>query len=211
MTIADWVALLVAVPGVIAGMAAIPRGPNRPLLVGACVVLLLTAMALGIFTVIRPSAAASPAQAQDTEASGDVSTPSTAGVSSTTARPAADVVRWHGQVTITSNGVDLDTVPPTQAVGDAYDIIIGAGNQDQVQDTGTGGPINIASWNGSSFPTRQQCADQIDTNPAMAITVSPGDIVCVQTQAGRIAALDFTSVSDNYGPDVVQATVWQLP
>jgi hypothetical protein len=41
--------------------------------------------------------------------------------------------------------------------------------------------------------------------------VRPGDVVCVQTQAGRIAALKFVSVSDNYGPDVAEATIWQLP
>lgn len=212
MTIADWVALLVAVPGVIAGMAAIPQGPNRPLLVGACVVLLVTAMALGIFGVIRPSAAASPAQAQAAGASGPGITPSTAGATGTPVRPTRDAVRWHGQVTITSNGVALDTVPPTQGVGDERDIVIGAVNQDQVGDSGVGSvPINTAPWNGSSFPTRQQCADQINTNPAALITVSPGAIVCVETQAGRIAALKFTSVSDDYGPDVAQATVWQLP
>jgi hypothetical protein len=37
MTIADWVAVLIGVAGVVAGMAAIPEGTNRPMFVGACV------------------------------------------------------------------------------------------------------------------------------------------------------------------------------
>jgi len=212
MSITDWVAVLLAVPGVIAGMAAIPRGPNRPVLVAACGAFLVTALVLGAFATVRPPAAANAAQPQETTASGPGSTTSPGGVTVSAARPKPDVVRWHGQVTITDNGLELDTVPPAQAVGAADDIIIGALNQDQVGDAFAGSvPINIAPWNGSSFPTRQQCADQVDTNPAKLITVSPGDVVCVQTMAGRTAALKFTSVSDNYGPDVAEATVWELP
>jgi hypothetical protein len=194
MTIADWVALLVAVPGVIAGVAAIPEGSNRPLLVTACGVFLVAALALGAFAAVRPSAAASTAQAPGATAPSSVRATSTAHATASPARPKPDLVRWHGQVTITSNGLDLDPVPPTQASGSDWDITIGALNQDQVGDADAGSiPTNTAPWNGSSFPTRQQCTDQIDTNPAHLITVRPGDIVCVQTQAGRIAALQFTS------------------
>ena len=70
MTIADWVAVLVAVPGVISGIAAIPQGPNRPVLVGACGAFLVTALGLGVFATVRPSPAKGVAQAPDAATSG---------------------------------------------------------------------------------------------------------------------------------------------
>jgi hypothetical protein len=121
------------------------------------------------------------------------------------------VVRWHGQVTIDiDRGINLDPVPPAQGfAGPESDITIGGGGYDQL-GAGVLGD-NIALWSGSSFPTRQQCSDQVSTNGVSAVTVRAGYVVCAKTQAGRIAALKMVTVTDSYNPDVADATVWELP
>jgi hypothetical protein len=216
MTIADWAAVLVGIAGVIAGLGAIPERPGRPFLTGVCGALVATAVCLGVFGMTRPAPGGTAAPAQAT-AAGSAAPPASGTASparghASPARPRPDVVRWRGQITLVYlHGIELDPVPPTQGNDIQYDITIGSVAEDQVTDGGQTMAINTAPWTSPSFPTRQQCADQIDTNPEATITVRPGDIVCVQSAAGRIAALKFVRVSDNYGPDVAQATVWELP
>lgn len=120
------------------------------------------------------------------------------------------VVRWHGRVTISpSTGLELDPVPPKPGNGTDSDINIGPSGQDEISDSATSLLVNTAPWTGAAFPDQGQCSLQLSSSPQAVITVRPGDIVCVQTAAGRIAALKFISVTGHHGSDVAEATVWQ--
>jgi hypothetical protein len=124
--------------------------------------------------------------------------------------PGPGTVRWHGRVTISpSTGLELDPVPPKPGNGTDSDINIGPSGQDQISGSATSPLVNTAPWAGPAFPDQGQCSLQLESSPQAAITVRPGDIVCVRTAAGRIAALKFISVTRAHGSDVAEATVWQ--
>lgn len=126
--------------------------------------------------------------------------------------PKSDVIRWRGRITITfPYGIQLDPIPPHPGTGSLdFDIGVSGGGEDRVSDDSPLNGLNIASWPGSSLPSRKECSIKIDTNGASDITVRAGDIVCVKTTAGRIAVLKLIRVRDNYEPDTADATVWEL-
>lgn len=120
------------------------------------------------------------------------------------ATPGPSTVRWHGRVVIpASGGLELDPVPPKPGSSADSDVVAGSyGQQDQISGS-------AAPWTGPAFPSQGQCSAQIASDVQFLITVRPGSVVCVQTAAGRIAALKFISVTGDHGSDVAEATVWQ--
>jgi hypothetical protein len=120
-------------------------------------------------------------------------------------------VRWRGLLTIRfPNGTALDPVPPHEAHSIAEaDVDVDATQQNSLTGGGIG-VTNTALWTSSAAPTRQECSDQIDTNPQVHLPVRSGSVVCVRTAAGRIATLSVVQFSsDNYGSCRVNATVWE--
>ncbi|WBO65593.1 hypothetical protein [Streptomyces camelliae] len=69
--------------------------------------------------------------------------------------------------------------------------------------------VNLAVWQGQKMPTRQACSDLISTQGVWMVEVQKGTVICLKTQAGRIAVLTITSTSDSFSTGVMaQATVW---
>ncbi len=59
------------------------------------------------------------------------------------------------------------------------------------------------------MPSRQQCSDLISTQAIETVEVKKGTVVCLQTDAGRIAVLTVTSTSNGFNTgEMAQVTVW---
>lgn len=119
-------------------------------------------------------------------------------------------VRWQGRVTIPpSGGLALDPVPPKPTSGSRADINAGPAGQDWITGGENGDGLGVAPWTDHTSPNETGCLTQLAASPQSKITIRPGTMVCVQTAAGRTAALRFITVAGNHGDDVAQAVVWQ--
>ncbi|MEV6425642.1 hypothetical protein [Streptomyces sp. NPDC051662] len=101
----------------------------------------------------------------------------------------------------------LDEKPPKL---DRYsaDVHLGLINPPRISSD-TGSDINLALWPEQRMPTRQECFDLISTQGVWRVEVRQGKVVCLKTQAGRIAVLTVTSTSNSFSTGVTaQATVW---
>jgi hypothetical protein len=122
----------------------------------------------------------------------------------------AGPVRWQGRVTIPpSGGLELDPVPPRPGSGSSADINAGPAGQNWITGTENSDGLGIAPWTGAAFPGQAGCLTQLISSPQSKITIRPGAMVCVQTAAGRTAALRFVSAGGQRGSDVAEAVVWQ--
>jgi hypothetical protein len=131
---------------------------------------------------------------------------------SSAALSGSNVVRFQGQVLITANEVDLDSVPVDN----------GASSQASVYDSSTGlgadpyqlsalpyGSATLATWTGSSTPDRTQCYDQVATQGVNDLPVTNGTMVCVITAQDRVALIKVVDDQADNGEGIMaDVTVW---
>lgn len=119
-------------------------------------------------------------------------------------------VRWTGQFLLRMiNGADLDTVPPSAATGPAGNYNKGDLFYDNREALGNwlyAGNTPVAVWRSSGKPNANACTDAITTVGLSKISPEPGQVLCVATTAGRIAALKV--VEAQYGGVLFDVTVW---
>jgi len=120
--------------------------------------------------------------------------------------------QWQGQVLITSNYVDLDSVPVNNGTvvqsGAVYDstesFVSSSYTLNAPSETAW-----LAVWSGSTSPTRDQCYDGVSSQGADQVTVTDGTMVCVITPAGRVALLTVTNdQADDNNAILAAVVVW---
>src|SRR3954447_6480127 len=178
-----------------------------PLVVGS-VVCLLAAIVVGLVgSPDSSSAGASPVPttpATTARASSSQSSPSP----SPSASAAAHSVRY-GPGEIRLGDADLDTVPPTvnaQQGGD--DVHPGPAS---ITTLGAYNSAQIAPWDGRNPPGAEDCDDLITRKGRMYLeNVTEGDVVCVRTDEGALAALTVIRLERNTLDSAVLAsvTIW---
>ncbi|GAA4680507.1 hypothetical protein [Streptomyces youssoufiensis] len=113
-------------------------------------------------------------------------------------------IQYTGTVRIAGVGPDLDVAPP-KLDQDAPDIELDFIDPPRIGTDFSG----LALWSGPAMPARQQCSDLIATQGVRRVEVKKGTVVCLQTDAGRIAVLTVTSTSNTFGTGVLaQVSVW---
>jgi eukaryotic-like serine/threonine-protein kinase len=125
---------------------------------------------------------------------------------------APDEVQWHGNVRFDTDGIDLDKVPPTVRMNwpslDA-DLSRAGANADGPLNAGDAFPQpNLALWTGPGTPTRQQCAEQVDTTGNGRVHIPKGRIGCLRTSKDRVAMFTVTAYPDDSFSVTAQVTVW---
>ncbi|MEU5712196.1 MULTISPECIES: hypothetical protein [Streptomyces] len=152
-----------------------------------------------------PPATATPPTNQPTESgSSDVPAPSVSSSSDSKA------IQYTGPVRIANAGPDLDVVPPKIGLGDPDpDVVIAPFDPSHIDAYSVVNEPRLALWTGSAMPNRRDCSDLLSTQGGTRVEVKKGTVVCVRTDAGRIAVLTVTSTSDDSDTgDRAQATVW---
>jgi len=105
----------------------------------------------------------------------------------------------HGQVGITSNGLNFDTNPPSSTPSGT---IYYAGGL-----YASSSNIEFAIWPNSSTPTAAQCQNWVTTHPNPSLlNVNPGMQVCIKTDQGRFGLLYIESVDSSQVS--ATATIW---
>ncbi|MFF8953431.1 hypothetical protein ACF09I_32190 [Streptomyces sp. NPDC014940] len=118
----------------------------------------------------------------------------------------SDAIQYTGTVRIAYAGPDLDVVPPKIGEYD-NDVHLGLVEPPRIS-TGLSSSA-LALWSDSAMPSRQQCSDLISTQAIESVEVKKGTVVCLRTDAGRIAVLTVTSTSNGFGSgEMAQVTVW---
>ncbi|MET9453380.1 hypothetical protein [Streptomyces cinerochromogenes] len=152
-----------------------------------------------------PPATAAPPTDQPTESgSSGAPAPSASGSSDTKA------IQYTGPVRIADAGPDLDVVPPKIGLGDPDpDVVVAPFDPSHIDAYSVVDEPRLALWTSSTMPSRQDCSDLISTQGGTRVDVKKGTVVCVRTDAGRIAVLTVTSTSnDSDTGDWAQVTVW---
>ncbi|MYR63694.1 hypothetical protein GTY54_48350 [Streptomyces sp. SID625] len=155
-------------------------------------------------TTVSPATAA-PSDVQPAESgSSDAPAPSV----SSSSDPKA--IQYTGSVRIANAGPDLDLVPPKIGTSrPAPDIVIAPFDPSHIEAYSVVDEPRLALWTGSAMPTRQGCSDLLSTQGGTRVKVEKGTVVCVRTDAGRVAVLTVTATSgDSETGDLAQVTVW---
>ncbi|GAA4910135.1 hypothetical protein ACFPM3_11355 [Streptomyces coeruleoprunus] len=160
----------------------------------------------------EPAPASVPALAPGTSgpaAAPRTTPPSTPPAPRTGTEDAADRVQWTGTLRITEEGPRLDERPPVKYsyLRDVWlaqtDPAVLQGSDWSVNST------NLALWQGSTAPTRKDCAELVSTQGIDQVEVGRGTVVCVRTMYGRTAVLTVVSVSSSLRQGVLaEARVW---
>ncbi|MGQ4440820.1 hypothetical protein ACN6LI_006085 [Streptomyces violaceoruber] len=151
-----------------------------------------------------PSFSTTPSANQP--AGSDTSTHSGSPAPSATLSSDSNTIQYTGTVRIAYAGPDLDVTPPKVNEYD-NDVHLGLVEPPRIS-TGLSSSA-IALWSGSAMPSRQQCSDLISTQAIETVEVKKGTVVCLQTDAGRIAVLTVTSTSNGFNTgEMAQVTVW---
>ncbi|AXI78157.1 hypothetical protein [Peterkaempfera bronchialis] len=111
--------------------------------------------------------------------------------------------------------LNLDTKPPTVRSSDGIDgFQVLYPNLDAQGATafGTAGDLlfqhpALAPYTGSGTPSRQACAELLQSQAVQMLRVEEGDRLCVETSAGRIAFIVFGKFTS--GAFLGTATVWE--
>lgn len=128
--------------------------------------------------------------------------------SSTSAAPrsgASDHPVWSGPIAIASGGggIDLDYNPPAHGPNDlTYNPYNGFGSSSS--------NYQMAQWNGSSPPSRDQCTRFVDTHSYTSLPAQSGSSYCLLTAGGHTAYLQVTGTDatlDN-GTVYARAAIW---
>ncbi|MEV5421346.1 hypothetical protein AB0K85_00870 [Streptomyces cellulosae] len=153
-------------------------------------------------TVPSPSITPSANQPVGSDAPGLSDSPAP----SATLGPERNTIQYTGTVRIAYAGPDLDVVPPEISEYD-NDIHLGLVEPPRIS-TGLSSSA-MALWSGSTMPGRQQCSDLVSTQAINTVEVKKGTVVCLRTDAGRIAVLTVTSTSNGFNTGgMAQVTVW---
>ncbi|MEU3292693.1 hypothetical protein ABZ722_10065 [Streptomyces longwoodensis] len=132
--------------------------------------------------------------------------PSDSPAPSASLSPEVNTIQYTGTVRIAYAGPDLDAVPPEISEYD-NDVHLGLVEPPRIS-TGLSSSA-MALWSGSTMPGRQQCSDLISTQAIEQVEVRKGTVVCLRTDAGRIAVLTVTSTSNGFNAgEMAQVTVW---
>ena len=120
-------------------------------------------------------------------------------------------VQWQGDVVITVNGTDLDSVPvdngASTQVSSLYDESGFGSSPFTFGGLPNGG--NLAVWSGSTTPTRSQCYDEVASQGVSEVSIIDGTVVCVTTAQDRVAVLKVIDDQADNGDGIqVDATVW---
>jgi hypothetical protein len=114
------------------------------------------------------------------------------------------IVRWHGSISISDPGIDLDDLPPT--TDQSNFTVWNDGGQLEV-----GTNVTFAAWNGAAKPGYTQCHDWVLTHGVQQLQLTTGLDLCVLTAGGRTAYVTITSLSgSNTTTAGAEATVWNL-
>jgi hypothetical protein len=112
------------------------------------------------------------------------------------------VVRWHGQITIDPNGIELDAVPPTtNGITNTFHL-------NGITGYLTGGNGIFAAWTSSPDPTSSQCYTWAKSNGVTYLQLTPGMDLCVLTGSGRTAYLKNINLSSDGRTATARATIW---
>ena len=112
---------------------------------------------------------------------------------------------WSGPIAIASagGGIDLDYNPPTHGSNDlTFDPFNGFGS--------SSGNYQMAQWNGSSPPSRDQCTHFVDTHSYTTLPAQSGSSYCLLTASGHTAYIQVTGIDatlDN-GTVYARAAIW---
>jgi hypothetical protein len=124
----------------------------------------------------------------------------------------SDPVQWHGNVLITINAADLDSVPVSNGGGtpaSIYDSSTGLGSQPYTFTAEPFGAGSLAVWSGSAPPTRAQCYDQVVSQGVDQLGVSNGTGVCILTAQDRVAYIKVLDDQADGGNGILTSvTVW---
>ncbi|MFJ9683678.1 hypothetical protein ACIRP2_37480 [Streptomyces sp. NPDC101194] len=152
-----------------------------------------------------PPVTATPPTNQPTE-SGSADDPAPSVSSSSDSK----AIQYTGSVRIANAGPDLDVVPPKIGIADPDpDIVIAPFDPSHIDAYSVVNEPRLALWTGSKMPNRRDCSDLLSTQGGTRVKVEKGTVVCVRTDAGRIAVLTITSTSnDSDIGDTAQVTVW---
>jgi hypothetical protein len=121
-------------------------------------------------------------------------------------------VQWQGQVLISTDYVDLDSVPVNngadEPVSTVYDTSAPLVN-DQYSLANPYFNQVLAVWTGSAPPTRAQCYDEVSAQGVAQVDIADGTMVCALTPAGRVALIKVTdTLADNDTGVLTEVTVW---
>ncbi|WP_225097880.1 hypothetical protein [Streptomyces sp. CoH27] len=174
------------------------------------------AIVVPVLIALRPSssdtnahATASPSTSESASETERNSTPPStqAPAPSVSLSDASNSIQYNGPVRIAESGPQLDYNPPKRDNLSA-DVVLGLIDPPRIS-TKDSSAVNLAVWPGQKMPTRQACSDLISTQGVWMVEVQKGTVICLKTQAGRIAVLTITSTSDSFSTGVMaQATVW---
>jgi hypothetical protein len=126
-----------------------------------------------------------------------------------TAPPDPNEVQWSGVVRLAA-GIDLDKIPPTLRTSET--------NADLWESSSffvssiKAHSQALAPWGDSTAPTRQQCADTVSTQGTTewgdegGEDITAGDIFCLRTSQGRLAAIQIKD--DSYHKMSAKVRVW---
>ena len=178
---------------------------------------LVTAVAAAVIAlVLWPSNSKNSAADSVTQSSSRASTSSSGSATSSSptatvsAASGSDPIQYQGQVLITVNGTDLDSVPvnngASTAISSLYDTS-GLSTSYALGGLPNGG--NLAVWSSSTSPTRSQCYDQVSSQGVSSVTVSDGTMVCVITAQERVALVKVVDdQADNAEGLLTDVIVW---
>jgi hypothetical protein len=136
--------------------------------------------------------------------------PSSPGGGGGGSRPSGNV-RWQGALVLRMvTGVELDTNPPHPTTGEAGDMADGDlfyDNREALGNRFYAGDQPFALWESGGLPDAKGCADAVSTSGTYALDPKVGQVLCVRTTGGRMAAL--TVVDAQYGGVRFDAVVWE--
>lgn len=154
-----------------------------------------------------PSATTTPPTNQSPE-SGSPSSPDAPAPSATLSSD-SKAIQYTGPVRIAGTGPDLDVAPTPKIDDSGQDVRLQLIDPPRINGYGVTNSPSLAMWTGSAMPNRQQCSTLLSTQGVPTVEVKKGTVVCVQTDAGRIAVVTVTSTSNDFSTgEMAQVTVW---
>jgi serine/threonine-protein kinase len=111
------------------------------------------------------------------------------------------VVQWRGQITLSSDGIDLDSAPPVVNTSTTT-LSLSGGTLEATS------PATFAAWNRSSTPSYRQCHLWAQTNGTTQLQLHDGMDLCVNTGNRQTAFLKNVSVSSDGSSATTIATIW---
>jgi hypothetical protein len=128
------------------------------------------------------------------------------GTGSPLATSGTDTVQWQGSLTFGKNGSSLDQIPPSDSPPYPDIYYVGSSNSASGYDFATS--WSMALWTGSGVPSRSQCYSLIAGSASNGVVTPDGSLICVKTEAGRIAVVQVQSVDTTSNIVTAYVRVW---